>query len=119
MAPNPRFDKLAADARSQVREVSALEAKALQDEGALLIDVRETEEYSAGHAAGATHLSRGMIELKIEELAPDPATPIICYCGGGKRSALSAVSLRQMGYCNVASLVGGFRAWTTSGLPTE
>ena len=84
-----------------------------------LIDVRETEEFSSAHAAGAKHLSRGVIELKIEEAAPDLAAPIVCYCGGGSRSALVAESLQRMGYSNVASLAGGFKAWKDAGLPVE
>ena len=87
MPQSARFQKLAADAKSRVREVSAAEASQSQKEGALLVDVRETEEFAKGHATGAIHLSRGTIELKIEDAAPDMATPIVCYCGGGSRSA--------------------------------
>jgi rhodanese-related sulfurtransferase len=119
MAPSPRFQKLAAQAKTNVREVSAAEALQKQQQGALLIDVREAEEYAKSHAPGARHISRGVIELKIEEAAPDVATPIVCYCGGGSRSALVAESLQRMGYTNVASLAGGFKAWTSEGLPTE
>jgi rhodanese-related sulfurtransferase len=85
----------------------------------MLIDVRESEDFQAGHAAGATHLSRGVLELKIEGTAPDTATPIVCYCGGGSRSALAAESLARMGYTNVASMATGFRGWKQGGLPTE
>ena len=68
---------------------------------------------------GALPMSRGTIELKIEEKAPDTATPIVLYCGGGSRSALAAESLARMGYTNVSSLAGGFKAWKDQGLPTE
>jgi rhodanese-related sulfurtransferase len=119
MPHSARFQKLAADAKSHVREISASEARELQQQGAQLIDVRETEEFSSAHAAGAKHLSRGVIELKIEEAAPDLAAPIVCYCGGGSRSALVAESLQRMGYSNVASLAGGFKAWKDAGLPVE
>jgi len=118
MAQHPRFEKLAADAKSQVREVSAKEAAAQQQAGALLIDVRESDEFAKEHAAGAVHLSRGVIEMKIEDLAPEGKAPIVCYCGGGKRSALAAESLQRMGYTNVSSLVGGFKAWKDAGLAT-
>jgi len=81
--------------------------------------VRESDEFARGHAAGAVPLSRGILELKIEELVPDLSTPILCLCGGGSRSALSAESLQQMGYKNVASVSGGYKLWTMQGLPTE
>ena len=67
----------------------------------------------------AVHLSRGILELRIEQVIPDASTPLICYCGGGSRSALAADSLQKMGYTNVASLAGGFKAWKEAGLPTE
>ncbi len=119
MAQNPRFERLAADAISNISEVSAAEAEAQQRAGALLVDVREADEFARGHAAGALHLSRGVLELKIEQAAADADAPIICYCGGGKRSALAAESLQRMGYSNVASLAGGFRAWREASLPTS
>jgi phage shock protein E len=118
MPQGPRFQKLAAEAKAKVREVTAGEASERQQAGAMLVDVRESEEFAKEHAAGAVHLSRGTLELKIEEKAPDPATPIVCYCGGGSRSALAAESLQRMGYTNVASLAGGFKAWKDEGRPT-
>jgi phage shock protein E len=114
-----RFKQLADDAKSRIREVSAKEASGEQAKGAVLVDVREMEEFAAGHAKGALHLSKGVIELKIEDAVPDPSTPIICYCGGGSRSALAADNLRKMGYTNVASMAGGFRDWRNEGLPTS
>jgi rhodanese-related sulfurtransferase len=83
----------------------------------VLIDVREREEFEKGYAVGAKHISRGVLELKIEEAVPDPATPIVCYCGGGSRSALAAESLQKMGYANVASLSTGFKGWKLAELP--
>jgi rhodanese-related sulfurtransferase len=116
--PHPtRFTQLTADAKSRIREVSAVEASNEQQQGAVLIDVRESEEFAQGHAKGAIHLSKGLLELRIEEAVPDPATPIICYCGGGSRSALAADNLQKMGYTNVASIAGGMKAWKTEGLP--
>lgn len=114
-----RFKKLAEEAKARVREVSASEASKEQAQGALLIDVRESEEFARGHVKDAIPLSKGVIELHIEDAVPDTATPIICYCGGGSRSALAADNLKKMGYTNVASMAGGFRAWMNEGLPTE
>jgi phage shock protein E len=119
MPHSPRFEQLVNDVKSRVKEISPSEARDRQVAGAVLIDVRETEEFQKSHAVGATHLSRGVLELKIEQAAPDLATPIICYCGGGSRSALAAESLQKMGYTNVASLETGFRGWQQAGLPTE
>jgi rhodanese-related sulfurtransferase len=118
MAQMTRFAKLIEDAKSRVREVSVTEARQLQSNGAVLIDVREGEEFANNHAQGAVHLSRGILELRIEALVPDVRTPILCYCGGGSRSALAADSLQNMGYTNVASVAGGFKAWKEAGLPT-
>lgn len=117
--PN-RFQKLVAAAKQHIREVSAPEAQAAVAQGdAVLLDVREASDWQAGHAASAQHLSRGMIELEIEEQIPDLKQPIICYCGGGSRSALVAESLQKMGYTNVRSLAGGMGAWQEAGLPVE
>ena len=111
-----RFAKLSADAKSRVREISPKEASEQQAQGAVLIDVRESDEFAQGHAKGAVHLSKGILELRIEEAIPDIATPIICYCGGGSRSALAADNLQKMGYTNVASMAGGLTAWKNEGL---
>lgn len=119
MAHAPRFEQLANEAKQRVKQISPDEALARQAGGALLVDVRETEDFQQSHAEGATHLSRGILELKIEGVAPDTATEIICYCGGGSRSALAAESLQKMGYTNVASMASGFKGWKQAGLPTE
>ena len=119
MAESPRFKQITDDAKTRVREVSASEAAAQQSQGALLIDVRESDEFAKGHAKGAIPLSKGVLELRIEETAPDVATPIICYCGGGSRSALAVDNLQKMGYTNVASMSGGFKSWKVAGLPVE
>ena len=116
--PN-RFQKLVADAKQRITEVSAEEARAQAQNGAaLLIDVREESDWKQGHAEAARHLSKGVIELEIEEQVPDLNQPIICYCGGGSRSALAADNLQKMGYTNVRSLSGGLKAWKEAGLPT-
>jgi rhodanese-related sulfurtransferase len=119
MAGGERFKRLADEAKSHIREVDVATAAAEQSRGALLIDVRESEDFAKQHARGAIHISRGMLELKIEGIAPDPATPILCYCGGGSRSALDAESLGRMGYTNAASVIGGFKAWKEAGQATE
>jgi rhodanese-related sulfurtransferase len=113
-----RFNQITADAKTRVREISPVEASKEQVEGAVLIDVRESEEFANSHVRDAVHLSKGLIELRIEDAVPDTSTPIICYCGGGSRSALAADNLQKMGYTNVASMAGGFKAWRAEGLPT-
>jgi phage shock protein E len=113
-----RFQKLVAEAKKNITEISPAEAQAQLERGdAVLIDVREESAWNEAHAAGAKHLSRGEVELEIEEQVPDLSTPIICYCGGGSRSALVTESLQKMGYTNVRSLRGGFRAWQAEDRP--
>jgi rhodanese-related sulfurtransferase len=116
MEHSPGFLKLAEDAKSRIREISVEETRAKVERGkAKLIDVREESEWAAGHARGAQHLGKGVIERDIEKKIPDKNAEIILYCGGGFRSALSADSLQRMGYTNVASMAGGWRAWEQSG----
>ena len=104
-----------------MREVTVWEAhrRRLLNLSARLIDVREDREWWEGRAAGAEHMSRGVIERDIEALVPDKGTELILYCGGGYRSALAADSLRRMGYTNVFSLAGGWEAWRGAGAPVE
>jgi rhodanese-related sulfurtransferase len=117
--PN-RFQKLVAGAKRNVTEISPEEAAAKSKNGeAVLVDVREKDEWSGEHIAEAIHLSRGTVELEIEEAVPDADALIICHCGGGGRSALVAESLQKMGYKNVRSMAGGFKAWKAAGLPTS
>jgi rhodanese-related sulfurtransferase len=104
--------------KARIREVTATEALRQQQGGTLLIDVREAEEWAKERAEGSMHLSKGIPEVKIEERVPDPETPIVLYCGGGNRSALAAENLQRMGYTNVASMAGGFKAWKDQGLET-
>src|SRR5260221_4826777 len=119
MAELNRFQKLVAEAKKHIREISPNDAVHEVSCGvATLIDVRSKEDWNAGHAHGAKHLERGEIELEIEERVPALDQRIICYCGGGSRSALVAESLQKMGYRNVRSMSGGFRGWKTAGLPT-
>jgi rhodanese-related sulfurtransferase len=115
------FLKLVNDAKGRIREVSVEETQARMaaDKNVKLIDVREDKEWDAAHAAGAEHLGKGIIERDIEAAAPDKATELILYCGGGYRSALAADVLQQMGYTNVFSMAGGWSAWKEAGAPIE
>jgi rhodanese-related sulfurtransferase len=115
------FLKLAEEARSRIREVSADEVRAMQDarNSFVLIDVREDHEWARGHIKGAVHLGRGIIERDVESLYPDKQAGIVLYCGGGYRSALAADSLQKMGYVGVSSMDGGWRAWNGKGYPVE
>jgi rhodanese-related sulfurtransferase len=117
----PGFLKIVTDAKSRVKEctVDDLRARQAAGEPFVLVDVREESEFAAGHIPGAVHIGKGVIERDIETKVPDPATPLMLYCGGGFRSALAADALQKMGYTNIISMGGGWRAWTDQGLPTE
>jgi rhodanese-related sulfurtransferase len=111
------FLKLVNDSKSRVREVTVEETRTRMaaDKSVRLIDVREDNEWDTAHAAGAEHLGKGIIERDIEASLPDKGTELILYCGGGYRSALAADVLQQMGYTNVFSMAGGWKAWKESG----
>lgn len=120
MKHSPEFLKLVDDAKSRVREVDVDEARRKLESGkAKLIDVREESEWEAGHARGAQHLGKGVIERDIEDRVPDKKAELILYCGGGFRSALSADNLQKMGYTSVSSMAGGWRAWQAAGAPVD
>ena len=117
-----RFLDIVSDAKSRVRECTVNDVaprvkggKAAP--GMFLVDVREESEFAAGHLPGAIHLGKGVIERDIEKTIPDPGAEVILYCGGGFRSALAADNIQKMGYTNVISMDGGYRAWTEAGLP--
>jgi rhodanese-related sulfurtransferase len=114
------FLKLVNDAKSRIREVSVEETRKRIASGpeVRLIDVREDKEWEAGHAVGAEHLGKGIIERDVEAQVADKSTELILYCGGGYRSALAAEALQQMGYTNVFSMAGGWKAWKDCGAPT-
>jgi rhodanese-related sulfurtransferase len=117
---SPGFLKIVEDAKSRVREITVEEArKRLETGKARLIDVREESEWEAGHALNAQHIGKGVIERDIEQKVPDRNSELILYCGGGFRSALSADNLQKMGYTNVSSMSGGWRAWQAAGAPVE
>ena len=111
------FLKIVNDAMTRVREISVTDTndRLLKNPAAKLIDVREDNEWFTAHAAGAIHLGKGIIERDIEVTVPDKDTEIILYCGGGYRSALAADALQEMGYENVYSMAGGWKAWQQSG----
>jgi rhodanese-related sulfurtransferase len=118
-AHSPGFLKLIAEASAHVESVSIEEYLALREHGEsyVLIDTREEHEWNAGHLPGAIHLGKGIIERDIEAAVPDPATPIVAYCGGGYRSVLVCENLQRMGYTHCLSLDGGWRGWNKRGLP--
>jgi rhodanese-related sulfurtransferase len=109
------------EAKSRIQEIDIAEYQRLRTSGEehVLIDTREDSEWAAGHAAGAIHLGKGIIERDIEARVPRKDAKLVLYCGGGYRSALAADALRQMGYSNAISLDGGWRAYQESGLPAE
>ncbi len=115
------FLRIVDDAKSRIKELSVADTRARMaaDPSLRLIDVREDHEWQAGHAAGAEHLGRGIIERDIETRVPDKSTELILYCGGGYRSALAADSLQKMGYTNVWSMAGGWKAWKEASAPVE
>lgn len=112
MEHSPGFLALVNEAKKRVRELSVAEARArlAVNPRAVLMDVREDHEWQAGHAAEAVHLGKGILERDLEQRYPDKDTEIIMYCGGGFRSAMTADAAQRMGYRNVASLIGGYRA---------
>jgi rhodanese-related sulfurtransferase len=121
MKHSPGFLAIVNDAKTRIRECGTDDVKAMLDRGDdfELIDTREDSEWARGHLPGARHLSKGIIERDIEMVAPDRATPIVLYCGGGFRSALAADALQKMGYTKVISMDGGWREWTEKLYPVE
>ena len=116
-----RFLALVNDAKSRVREMNIEQYRQMASAGEphVLVDVREESEWAAGHAKGAIHLGKGVIERDIESKVPQTNTKLVLYCGGGFRSALAGEALQKMGYSDVISLDGGWRAYQQSGLPVE
>ena len=121
MDHSQEFLNLVNDAKGRIREVTVADTQARMaaNPGTKLIDVREDNEWDASHAAGSIHLGKGIIERDIEATVPDKSSELILYCGGGYRSALAADVLQQMGYTNVFSMAGGWKAWKDSGAPIE
>jgi rhodanese-related sulfurtransferase len=121
MDHSPGFLKLVNEARTRIKEITLDQARArlTQNSKAVLIDVREDHEWANGHAVEAVHLGKGVFERDLEKLHPDHDTEIIMYCGGGYRSALTADAAQKMGYRNVFSLLGGYKAMVAAHWPMK
>lgn len=121
MVHSAGFLAIVNDAKSRVKQIDIEGYRKMREAGEphLLVDVREDHEWAAGHAAGAVHLGKGIIERDIESQVPAKTTRLVLYCGGGYRSALAADNLQKMGYTDAISLDGGWRAWQQAGLPVE
>lgn len=119
MQHSAKFLAIVNDVKTRVRETTVAEVKNDReaDIDHVLVDTREDSEWNAAHAAGAIHLGKGIIERDIEGAIPDADRKIVLYCGGGYRSALAADALQKMGYTNVFSLAGGWRAWKAARMP--
>ena len=119
MKHSEEFLAVVEDAKTRIREVTVAETLERTEAGAVLIDVREDNEWQTGHATDAIHLGRGVIERDIVGQIPNKDKEIILYCGGGYRSALAADMLQKMGYTNVFSMAGGWKAWRDADAPWE
>jgi rhodanese-related sulfurtransferase len=121
MDHSPGFLKLVNEARPLVKEITLEQARErlAKNPKAVLLDVREDLEWQKGHATGAKHLGKGILERDLETTFPDPNTELIMYCGGGFRSALTALSAQKMGYKNVFSLIGGYKAMVQAKWPMK
>src|SRR6185436_13859095 len=113
------FKDLIRRVKSEVQEVSPEEARDMAGRGAVIVDVRENDEWVQGHIPGALFIPRGFLELRIEEKVPDKSREIVLQCAGGTRSALAAKTLQELGYARVSSMAGGFGKWKEAGLPIE
>lgn len=110
---------LVTEAKTRIQEVAVQDAEAAIRDADVLIDVREGDEFAAGHIPGAVHIPRGVLEFKLSN-APELSArdlKLVLYCKTSGRSALAACSLKQMGYMNVQSISGGFDAWSEAGKP--
>ena len=119
---SPQFLALCERAQAKVTEISSseLQQRLSQTPAPIVIDVRDWDEVQAqGYLPGAVHVSKGWLEAHVHRVTPDCNAPLVLYCGSGKRSLLAALALQHMGYQQVASLVGGYKSWRASGLPTE
>ena len=117
----PGFLKLVNAARPHVKEITVEQARErlAQNPKAVLMDVREDHEWEKQRAAQAVHLGKGIFERDLEKMFPDPKTEILMYCGGGYRSVLTADAAQQMGYQNVFSIMGGYKALVSGNWPMK
>jgi molybdopterin/thiamine biosynthesis adenylyltransferase len=108
---------LLAKIRKEIREVSVQDVQSrIQNNGVVLLDVREKEEWDEGHLPGATFLPRGFLEVRVEKSVPEKEKPLIVYCAGGTRSAFAAKTLQDLGYKDVVSMAGGYGEWKNAGM---
>ena len=121
MEHSPGFLKVVNEARPYVKELTVEKAREhlAKNPNAVLMDVREDLEWQNGHAKEAVHLGKGVFERDLENMIPDPNREIIMYCGGGYRSVLTASVAQKMGYRNVYSLAGGYKALLKSDWPMK
>lgn len=116
MALQKTFQQICDEAKSRIREVTTEDVEGLLNrDSTIIIDVREQDEFRAGHLPGARGIGRGILEYHIADEVPNTDQEIVLYCRGGNRSALAADSLRNMGYTNVLSMTGGYRKWNEEG----
>jgi len=102
--------------KSEIDEVDPSDVKPLINNGVAIVDVRENDEFAAGHLPGAKHVPRGYLEQRIEGVAPDRSQRVILYCASGNRSALAAHTLmKDLGYESVESMTGGYTLWKDRG----
>ena len=106
-----KFQTMADAARAQVKETAPEDVDKLAAEGAVILDIRDSEEHARDHIPGAINLSRGKLEMLVESKIPDLETPILCYCNAYNRGSLSAAALQSMGYRNVSVIAGGLKAY--------
>jgi len=111
MLYNTKFQKLADAARTRVEEVLPTQVDDLISLGAIALDIRDKEEHEQGHIPGSVHISRGKLEMCIEDEIPDLDATILCYCNAYNRGALSAETLKGMGYKNAKFIAGGLLAY--------
>ena len=121
MDHSPGFLKLVTEKRPYVKEITIEQARErlARNPKAVLLDVREDDEWARGHAEQAMHLGKGILERDIEKAFPEPDRELIMYCGGGYRSVLTAAVAQEMGYRNVYSLMGGYKALVQANWPMK
>ena len=107
----PEFLALVGEVRKRIKELSPEDVRTLVKGGAVVIDVRDKEEFAGGHIPGAVNVSRGTLEMRVGEVVPDKNAQVVCYCAGGNRGALATDTLVKMGYRNAVSIAGGMRAY--------
>lgn len=117
MSYNVKFQNMADDARAWVPEIIASEVDALMASGAIVLDIRDNEEHEADHITGSLNISRGKLEMNIENAVPNLEATILCCCNANNRGALSADSLRAMGYVNAKFIAGGLKAYRALKFP--